>query len=166
MKNEDGEKPLTVDDVLQENKLVQKEWNDAEKRFQNEKFGKQIWRVIALAILCTCLYNNKHRIVWVPDPNSRTMRVDVSDWWGIKNQTFYPVWRKPSGEQGRDSEQWCIKYTRLVNYLCQVSARGLAHSKTFRSIRKPAGIRASVLDCGGPPPLFPGAPNSDSARFA
>jgi hypothetical protein len=107
MKNDSGEKILTPEDILQEYKFAQKEWHDAEKRFQNEKFGKQIWRFIALAILCACFYNTKHSIVWVPDPDDRIMRVDCSDLWGIKKQTFYPVWRKPSGE---DYESWCIKY--------------------------------------------------------
>jgi len=37
------------------------------------------------------------------------------------------------------------------------SARGQAHSKTLRAI--PASReRVSVLECGGPPPLFPLAP--------
>jgi hypothetical protein len=34
------------------------------------------------------------------------------------------------------------------------SARGLAHSKTLRA-RGSRSLRASVLECGGPPPLFP-----------
>jgi hypothetical protein len=34
------------------------------------------------------------------------------------------------------------------------SARGLAHSKTLRAVRSSPGKRASVLECGGPPPLF------------
>jgi hypothetical protein len=38
---------------------------------------------------------------------------------------------------------------------CQ-SARGLAHSKTLRVRRTAPDIR-QVLDCGGPPPLFPGS---------
>src|ERR1700722_2193970 len=35
------------------------------------------------------------------------------------------------------------------------SARGLAHSKTLRDELR-VGFRASVLECGGPPPLFRG----------
>jgi hypothetical protein len=34
------------------------------------------------------------------------------------------------------------------------SARGLAHSKTLRAVRM-SQENACVLDCGGPPPLFP-----------
>jgi hypothetical protein len=45
----------------------------------------------------------------------------------------------------------------LVSAASIQSARGLAQSKTLLAIRVPSGIRASVLDCGGPPPLFPGA---------
>ena len=37
------------------------------------------------------------------------------------------------------------------------SARGLAHSKTLR-VRRTLGFRASVLDCGGPPPPNPARP--------
>jgi hypothetical protein len=36
------------------------------------------------------------------------------------------------------------------------SARGLAHSKTLRELENHRAAR-SVLDCGGPPPLFPPA---------
>jgi len=36
------------------------------------------------------------------------------------------------------------------------SASGLAHSKTLRAIRAPPEFSACVLDCGSPPPLFPG----------
>jgi hypothetical protein len=36
------------------------------------------------------------------------------------------------------------------------SARGLAHSKTLR-VRQAAPHFRQVLDCGGPPPLFPGS---------
>jgi hypothetical protein len=35
------------------------------------------------------------------------------------------------------------------------SARGLVHSKTLR-VRRAAPHFRQVLDCGGPPPLFPG----------
>jgi hypothetical protein len=35
------------------------------------------------------------------------------------------------------------------------SARGLAHSKTLR-VRRAAPNFRQVLDCGSPPPLFPG----------
>jgi hypothetical protein len=66
--------------------------------------------IIALLILYVFLYNTKTKTVWVPDPNDRMMRVDYSDWWGIKEQTFYPVWRKPTGETSEDFESWCIKW--------------------------------------------------------
>ena len=107
MKSDEEEKSLTPEHIPQEFIPV-KEWQDAENRFQKEKFGKQIWRFIALAILCACLYNTKHKIVWVPDPNDQQMRVDISDWWGWQKQSFYPVWRKPSGEE--EWESWCIKW--------------------------------------------------------
>lgn len=107
MENDGEEKFWTTDDLLREYKFVQKEWHDAAKRCSSEEAGRKIWRFIALVILCICLFNTKTKTVWVPDPNDRMMRVDYSDWWGIKKQTFDPVWRKPSGE---DYESWCIKY--------------------------------------------------------
>jgi hypothetical protein len=36
------------------------------------------------------------------------------------------------------------------------SARGLAQSKTLRVVEECQGVR-QVLECGGPPPLFPAA---------
>jgi hypothetical protein len=107
MKNEGEEKVWTMDDLIENYRIVQKDYLDAEKRCQSEETGKKVWRFITLAILCVCLYNTKHNSVWIPDPNDRRMQVDFSDWWGITKQTFYPVWRKPSGE---DYESWCIKY--------------------------------------------------------
>jgi hypothetical protein len=107
MKNDDEENTLTPEDILQEYKFVQKEWHDAEKKCYAENEKKRIWMLITLVLLCFWLYNTKTKTVWVPDPNDRMMRVDYLDWWGIKKQTFYPVWRKPSGE---NYESCCIKY--------------------------------------------------------
>jgi hypothetical protein len=42
----------------------------------------------------------------------------------------------------------------MVNDTLSESARGLAHSKTLRVTRGELEFRASVLECGGPPPLL------------
>jgi hypothetical protein len=48
MKNDDEEKTLTPEDILQEYKFVQKEWHDAEKKFYAENEKKRIW-------MCNCV---------------------------------------------------------------------------------------------------------------
>ena len=111
MKNDGTEKPLMAEDLIKMYEGLQKDYSKALKEGDREKNSKQLWRFIALAILGLWLYKNEHNWIWVPDPNDRQMRVEHSNWWGFKKQTFYPVWRKPSGEeQEPDSQQWCIKY--------------------------------------------------------
>jgi len=110
MKNSGEGKPQTTDDLLAAYKSLQQFYDDLLKKYGNEKAGKFLWMIVALFFLAVWLDGAKHHIVWVPDPNDQEMRVDYSDWWGIERQTFYPVWRKPSGEEGWDSESWCIKW--------------------------------------------------------
>jgi hypothetical protein len=84
--------------------------DETEKDLKNEKRRKTSWKVLAIAIICICLYQKKSRVVWLPVADSQQMCVMVSDWWGLKVRAFYPVWTKPTGATGEYSEQWCIKY--------------------------------------------------------
>src|SRR5579859_5766906 len=54
----------------------------------------------------------------------------------------------------------CSEMSRFGN--AQQSARGLAHSKTLRDCYT-QGQRASVLECGGPPPLLFGRDGFESS---
>lgn len=110
MKTEGEEKPLTMDDLVRMYKELHTDYSRAVNAVQKQKTNKILWMVIALFFVYLYLSATKHSIVWVPDPNDSQMRVEYSDWWGIKKRTFYPVWRKPSGEENWDSEQWCIKW--------------------------------------------------------
>lgn len=84
--------------------------DETAKHLQNERDGKMFWKLLAIFIVCICLYHKKSNIVWLPVADSQQMCVVMSEWWGLKVQTFYPVWRKPTGATGEYSEQWCIKY--------------------------------------------------------
>ena len=84
--------------------------DETAKRLQNEKGGQNLWKFLVLVIVCICLYDKKSKIVWLPVPDSPQMSVVISDWWGLKAQIFYPVWRKPTGITEEYSEEWCIKY--------------------------------------------------------
>jgi len=108
MQNESN--PITTEELIQEYKGLQKILDETVKNLRKEEGNKTLWKIIAIAILCICLANTKSKIVWYPSEDSKQMRVVMSDWWGIKQQTFYPVWRKPTGETEDYSEQWCIKY--------------------------------------------------------
>jgi hypothetical protein len=110
MKSGSEEKPQTTDDLLTAYKDLQQFYDALLKDHGNEKAGKFLWRIVALVFVCLFLINTRTKTVWVPDPNSQDMRVEYSNWWGIEHRTFYPVWRKPSGEENWDSEQWCIKW--------------------------------------------------------
>jgi hypothetical protein len=108
MQTDGEEKPLTTEELLRENNRIRESWLNAEMNCRAEQSKKKTWMFIALAILCVCLYNAKTKMVWYPDLDDGGIReVDYYDWWGIKQQTFHPVWCKPTGE---DYEQWCIKY--------------------------------------------------------
>jgi hypothetical protein len=107
MKNDSEEKPLTTEELFQENKRVSELWFVAERKCHAENEVKRIWMFIALGILCVCLYKTKTSMRWLPDLEDGIMRVEYSNWWGFKTQKFYPVWRKPTGE---DFPEWCIKY--------------------------------------------------------
>jgi hypothetical protein len=107
MKNE-GQENLTVGDILQEYKGLQKELEAAAKKIQNEEISKKFWRFIALAILAVFLFNTKSKMVWYPDLDDGGIRQAVySDWWGFKRQEFHPAWTK---SVENDYEQWCIKW--------------------------------------------------------
>ena len=107
MKTDGEEKPLTTEDLIKMYEGLQKDYSNAVKAAEKEKASKILWMIIALFFVYVWLYGARHHIVWVPDPNDRMMRVEYSNWWGIEKRTFYPVWRKPTGE---DYESWCIKY--------------------------------------------------------
>ena len=111
MQNES--RPLTTEVLIQENKGLQKSLDEAAKHLRNEKASKTFWKFFTVAIVvivCIQLYKKKSGVAWLPVADSQQMCVIMSDWWGLKVQTFYPVWRKPTGETGEYSEQWCIKY--------------------------------------------------------
>jgi hypothetical protein len=110
MKDDSEEKPLTTEDLIKIYEGLQKDYSDAVKASGKEKAGKILWMIVALFFMYVWLYGAKHHVIWVPDPNDQQIRVDYSDWWGIEKQTFYPVWRKPTGETSKDAESWCIKW--------------------------------------------------------
>jgi len=80
------------------------------QRLRKEKNRKLFWMFFAAVLASIFLCQKKSSAVWLPVADSQQMCVLVSDWWGLKVQAYYPVWRKPSGETGDYSEQWCIKY--------------------------------------------------------
>ena len=80
------------------------------KALQREKSRKTFWKYLAIVIAGICLCETKSKIVWLPVTDSPQICVIMSDWWGLKTQTVYPVWRKPTGETEEYSETWCIKY--------------------------------------------------------
>jgi hypothetical protein len=108
MQNES--KPMTAEELIQESKGLQKMLDETAKHLQNEKDSKTFWKLLAIFIVSICLYYKKSSMVWLPVADSQQMCVVMSDWWGLKVQTVYPVWRKPTGETDEYSEQWCIKY--------------------------------------------------------
>ena len=108
MQNES--KPMTTEVLIQENNGLQKMLDETAKHLRNEKGRKTSWKFLAIVIVCIWLYNKKSSVVWLPVADSQQMCVLMSDWWGLKAQAVYPVWRKPTGETEEYSEQWCIKY--------------------------------------------------------
>ena len=84
--------------------------DETAKNLQQEKSRKALWRFFAIVVICFFLYQNKSRNVWLPVADTQQMCVMKSDWWGLKVQAYYPVWRKATGETNLFSEQWCIKY--------------------------------------------------------
>ena len=110
MKSDNEEKILKTEDLAKKYESLQNDYSNAVKEAESEKTGKNFWKIITFLILILCLFYTKTKTVWVPDPHDGEMKVNHSDWWGIKKQTFYPVWRRPSGAEGRGSELWCIKY--------------------------------------------------------
>jgi hypothetical protein len=108
MQNES--KPITTEELIQANQGLQKKLDETAKHLQGEKSRKTFWKFLAIVIVCVFLYEKKSSIVWLPVADSPQMCVVMSDWWGLKVRTVYPVWRKPTGETEEYSEQWCIKY--------------------------------------------------------
>ena len=101
---------MTTKELIQENTILQKKLDEATKQLRNEKGSKTFWKFLVIAIVCICLYYKKSNIVWLPVADSPQMCVVMSDWWGLKAHAVYPVWRKPDGATGVNSEQWCIRY--------------------------------------------------------
>jgi hypothetical protein len=93
-----------------ENQAFQKNREEAADGLRKEKNRKLFWMFLAVVLACVFLYQKKSSAVWLPVADSQQMCVLVSDWWGLKVQAYYPVWRKPTGEAAENSEQWCIKY--------------------------------------------------------
>ena len=102
--------PNTPEELIQESAGLQDTSYETEKDLENEKRRKTFWKVLATVIICIWLYEKKSHSLWLPVADSQQMCVAVSDWWGLRVQAFYPVWRKPTGETAEYSEQWCIKH--------------------------------------------------------
>src|ERR1041385_1484164 len=102
--------PMTSAEMVQENDGRQKTQDETAKALQREKVRKRFWKYLTIAIVCICLYKTKSNIVWLPVADSPQVCVIMSNWWGLKVQTVYPVWRKPTGETAEYSEKWCIQY--------------------------------------------------------
>lgn len=96
--------------VIQEDKELRDLVDETAKDLQRQKSGAALWRFLAIAVVCFWLYQKKSHTVWLPVADSQQMCVVISDWWGLKVQAYYPVWRTPTGETGPFSEQWCIKF--------------------------------------------------------
>jgi hypothetical protein len=103
-------KPLTPGELIEQNKELQTMLDATAKVLQSEKHRKTFWKAVAIVIVCICVYQWKSKIVWLPVADSPQIAVVMSDWWGLKVQTVYPVWRKPSADTNEYSEAWCIKY--------------------------------------------------------
>ena len=103
--------PKTSEELIPESERFQEISYETEKHLENEKRRKTFWKVLATVIICIWLYEKKSHSVWLPVADSQQMCVAVSDWWGLKVQAYYPVWRKPTGESQEYSEQWCIKHS-------------------------------------------------------
>ncbi len=91
----------------------QRELDETAQHLQKETRRKTFWQcfaIVALGALCFGFYGKKSNTVWLPVADSQQMCVIRSDWWGLKVQAYYPVWRKPTGATQEYSEQWCIKY--------------------------------------------------------
>src|ERR1700722_18146650 len=101
MQNESN--PMTTEELIQENKGLQRMLDETAKHLRNEKASKTLWRMLAIltiVIVCFFLYDKKSNVVWLPVADSQQMCVVMSDWWGLKMQAVYPVWRKPAGDTG------------------------------------------------------------------
>jgi hypothetical protein len=102
--------PETAEEPRQENESLPTSFDDMKKRFQKETRARKFWKYLAIATICIVLYAKKSNVVWSPVADSQQMCVLVSDWWGLRAQAYYPVWRKPTLDTREYSEQWCIKY--------------------------------------------------------
>ena len=103
-----------MEEMIQENKRLQKALDDTTKALETEKSRKKIWKYLTIITVWIfagiALYETKLQIVWQPVSDSPQMCVIMSDWWGLKVQTVYPIWRKPTDETREYSENWCIAY--------------------------------------------------------
>jgi len=100
----------TTEELIHGYEVLRKTLTETANQLQKEKRSKTIWRFFAVLIICIFVYAKKSNAVWLPVADSQQMCVLMSDWWGLKVQAYYPVWRQPTGETGEYSEQWCIKY--------------------------------------------------------
>jgi hypothetical protein len=103
-------KPMTAEELINANKGLQEMLDETAKRLQKERGWKTFWMFLAIVIVCICLYYKKSSILWLPVADSPQMCVVMSDWWSLKAQSVYPVWRKPTGVTEEYSEHWCIQY--------------------------------------------------------
>jgi len=110
MKSDNEEMIPKTEDLAKMYERLQKDYSNAVQEAESERNGKKLWKIITFLILIFCLFVAKSKTVWVPDPKDGAMKVYHSDWWGIKKQIFYPVWKKPSGAEGPGSESWCTQY--------------------------------------------------------
>ena len=102
--------PRTTEEQTQEGESLQKTLAETVNRLRKEKTSKTFWKYLSIVLICVFLYQKQSNVVWLPVADSQQMCAVVSDWWGLKVQAFYPVWRKPTGDNREYSEQWCIKY--------------------------------------------------------
>ena len=101
---------MTSEAVIQDPKELQKALDESARALDHEKHSKTFWKCLAIFIAGICLYETKSQIVWLPVADSPQMCVVMSDWWGLRAQVVYPVWRKSTGTTEEYSEKWCIQY--------------------------------------------------------
>ena len=101
---------MTADELAQGYKALHKTLDETTRVLQKEKRHKMLWKALAIVLVCIVLYAKKSTVTWLPTADSQQMCVVMSDWWGLKVQAFYPVWRQPTGETGDYSGQWCVKH--------------------------------------------------------
>ena len=102
--------PETSEERIEECPGLHKLPGQAAKSLRSAKRIQAAWQLSAILMVMLFLYQKKSQTAWLPVADSQQMCVVASDWWGLKVQAYYPIWRKPTGETGEYSEQWCIQY--------------------------------------------------------